>query len=109
MGHARALLGVRDERVRSVLAKRVIAQQLSVRAVEELVRRSAPGRAPSAIRGEPTSKRPHIKDLEERFRSTLGLKVQIEEGPKANTGRVVFHYASLDDFDRLLERLGIAV
>jgi ParB family chromosome partitioning protein len=109
MGHARALLGVQDSRVRLELAKRVMAQGLSVRAVEELVRQSRAGKGTAAASKDRPGKRPHVRDLEERFAEALGLKVEIAEGSRKNTGRVILHYASLDDFDRIVTRLGVSV
>lgn len=108
MGHARALLGMEEPKARRQLAKRVIARELSVRAVEELVRTKRAAPPPAVSPGGP-QKRPHIRDLEERLQSSLGLKVLIEEGRRRHSGRVVIHYASLDDFDRLTDRLGVRV
>ena len=53
------------------------------------------------------AKRPLVRDLEERLSTSVGTKVIIHEGRTKHTGRVVVEYYSLDDFDRITERLGL--
>lgn len=108
MGHARALLGIRAPAELARLAKRVIDEGLSVRAVEKLVREKTAGRG-GATRPleESDSKRPQIRNLEQAFVRALGTKVEINESARKGSGRIVVHYFSLDDFDRIMERLGI--
>ena len=104
MGHARALLGLASPAEQVRVAKLIAANRYSVRVVEDLVRREKRGqRGPK----EPAAKRPHIQDLEQRFGGAVGTKVTIQEGRKRNTGRIVIEYYSLDDFDRIADRLGI--
>jgi len=38
----------------------------------------------------------------------LGTKVEIHESRRTGRGRIVIHYFTLDDFDRIGERLGLA-
>lgn len=110
MGHARCLLGVPDEQKRWQLAEAVVRNELSVRALEEIVRREKtrdrdPG-AP-ATAGRP-ARSPHLKDLERRFEQAVHTKVTIKEGRKKGTGRITIDYYSLDDFDRIAGRLGVS-
>ncbi len=113
MGHARVLVGVADDEIRMKLARAVIAGDLSVRALEELAReqriRDEQGEAGWRIarRGKGEYKRPLIHELERRFAEVLQMKVVIQEGRRKHRGRIVMHYHSLDDFDRVCERLGI--
>jgi ParB family chromosome partitioning protein len=103
MGPARALLGLEAPEEQIRFARRIIAESLSTRHVERLIQQ----RRSSTPLAAPRPKRPLIQDLEERFEAALGAKVQVFESRKKNTGRVVIHYASLDDFDRIAQRLGI--
>ncbi len=110
-GHARSLLGLPNPEQMLLVARTVVKQGLSVRALEDLVRRTrARGGA-----GEPafaTAARPvksaHLRDLETRLSLACGTKVSIEEGKRKGSGRMVIEYYSLDDFDRVAGKLGVA-
>ncbi len=105
MGHARALLMLRDAEEQLRLARLAVRRALSVREVEARARR---GSAPSA----PPSPQPagglrrHIEQLERKLSQALGLQVRIQPGRRKNSGRIVITYNSLDEFDRVAERLG---
>ncbi len=98
-GHARALLGAPDQRTMNAVADKVIRGKLSVRQTEALVRsqKSASGK------GSSQGKSPSVRDLEERLARKLGTKVEVKD--RKGKGQVAIHYSSLDDLDRLLERL----
>ncbi len=108
MSHARALAGIdRPEEIERI-AQFASANFFSVRAVEELVRKARAGdTAPTKPPAAAAQKRPHVRDLEQQFVRALNTKVEIHESRKKGTGRIVIHYFSLDDFDRVAERLGI--
>ncbi len=108
MGHARCIVGVADDPTRLRLAKAVVAHDLSVRALEEIVRREKRGaeRSPDGA-GRRSDKTPHLRDLEERLAVSTGTKVTIKEGRRKGSGRIVIEYYSLDDFDRISARLGL--
>jgi ParB family chromosome partitioning protein len=63
--------------------------------------------APSPAIAPAAPSSPHIRDLENNLTSQLGLRVQLRSGAKKGKGRLIIHYGSLDQFDRLLERLGM--
>ncbi len=112
MGHARCLLGVSDDTRRVRLAEAAADKQLSVRALEEIVRREKTRRGESGPK-EKEGKRErgrsaHLHDLEQRFEDVVGTKVSIREGKRKGTGRIVIEYYSLDDFDRIAAILGVA-
>ena len=123
MGHARALLPLGDEAEQVRLAERVTAEGLSVRAVEteiqELVRRDeaeesdpdldpavdgepvAPKRKP----GRPATRRPgQVAAVETQLRRALGVKVVVHANSRG-AGRIVIPFASLDEFQRLLNHV----
>ncbi len=109
MGHARALAGIADRQKIEKIATFAATNFFSVRALEELVRKEKKEGPPSAPATTPaeTLKRPHVRDLEQQFVRALGTKVEILESRKKGAGRIVIHYFTLDDFDRVAERLGI--
>lgn len=99
MGHARALLTLNEE-LQIEAAETIIAQGLSVRETEELVRRL---QLPAELR-QPTPKPmdPDIKRLQQDLSLTLRLKVAIQCSPKGK-GKLVIQYANLTELDKLLE------
>ena len=108
MGHARALLALRDDAAREAACRRIEAEGLSVREVEQL----AGGRAlPAAAPGVPAIPRPEkvktadVKALEDQLRQALGTKVEIKTGRSGKKGKILVEYYSLDDFNRLFKRL----
>ncbi len=104
MGHARAILALPTDELRRKLANRAMAGRLSVREVERLVRRSLEGDRPEKKHVE---KAANILDLEKRLRDALGTKVRIDASRRGQRGRIVVEYYSLDDFERITERMGI--
>ncbi len=103
-GHARALLGIEDNQLQMNIFRRTVARELSVRAVEELVRKAGqvvkhiagPGRSGS---GRVTSS---VAGIEEKLRQSLGTKVTVRPG-QGGRGEIVIEYYSADDLDRLLD------
>ena len=99
MGHARALLALPVED-QEPMARVVVKGQLSVRQTEALVRRAAKKPEP-----RPTAVDPDIRRLEIRLSERLGAGVSINHTRKGG-GKVVIAYASLDELDGILSRLG---
>jgi ParB family transcriptional regulator, chromosome partitioning protein len=105
MGHARALLGLESAPAMERLARRTVAQDLSVRKVEELVRRERAATNGDAGKtngaGAPSAA---ARDLAIKLTRALGTRVAVvEAGP--GSGQIVIHYNSLDELDGLLDRL----
>ena len=106
-GHARALLGCPDVEAQQALLERVLAEDLSVRATEEAVRRGAARPVPpSPLAGvapaeQPAS--PEVAALERELRDALGTKVQLSHSRRG--GRIVIHYYSDEELQGLYERL----
>jgi ParB family chromosome partitioning protein len=103
-GHARALLGLEDQAAMERLAQRIVAEGLSVRAVEEIV---ALGDGPVA---RPAKRRPRagahtseLDDLAGRLGDRLDTRVAIALG--RSKGRLSIDFASIDDLNRILEVL----
>jgi len=100
-GHGRALGGLPLDGQPHVL-RTVIAQGLSVRQTEELVRRL---REPKAAPAVPAPRRldPDLERVEEDLRQRLGTKVSLSRSRKG--GRIVIEYYSDEELGRLYERL----
>ncbi len=108
MGHARALVGLRSHEQQLTLAESVVRKSLSVRALEDLIRRRREaGRSTAASARDISKKRPLIRDLEQRFTQALQTKVTIQESRRKNQGKIIIEYNSVDDFEAICEKLGI--
>jgi len=105
-GHARALLGTPDRAFQEALARRIVAEGLSVRAVEEIVRERADLEATAPSATEPREgRRPKLRqagmqELEDLLGEHLSTRVQVQEG-RGGGGKVVIAFADLDDLERL--------
>jgi ParB family chromosome partitioning protein len=105
MGHARALLGLEAAAAMETLARKIVAGELSVRRVEELVRRARDGgKAPAPAAAAPRPPSTSARDLAMRLTRTLGTRVEVLEVGQER-GQIAIHYHSLDQLDALLERL----
>ena len=101
-GHARALLGTLDRSFQESMARRVAGEGLSVRAVEQAVRRhqeGEPARSRRTARTGPALRPPGLLELEELLSTHLDTRVTVDmTGTK---GRVVIEFANLDDLERI--------
>jgi ParB family chromosome partitioning protein len=106
VGHAKVLLGVEDSAARTVLARRVIEEGLSVRTTEKLGKSAkAPGTAKARNRKLATRDAAAVESIEKRLSSHLGSRVAVIHTPKK--GRIVIEYRGNEDLQRLLEKLGV--
>jgi len=99
MGHARALLGIEAADIQKKMAQAIIDQELSVRQVEDLVKKARENQGVSSE----TKVKPKNRDieiLEEELRKILGTKVFIKDSK--GKGKLVVEYYTLDDLDRIL-------
>lgn len=106
-GHARALVTCEDP---VGLAKRIVAQGLSVRETEKLAKQSAnppEENAPvTSFLSEPKGKDADTRALEGDLSAQLGLKVSVEHKAGTEGGKLVLNYTSLEQLDDLCRRLG---
>lgn len=102
-GHARALLSLESPEEQVQLAKRIVAELLSVRAVEEIVAlgsaKAASGKTP---RERPASKptAPGLTHLADRLSDHFETKVKVDIGRRK--GRIVVEFATIDDLERII-------
>ncbi len=134
MGHARALLPLGDEAEQVRLADRIVAEGMSVRAIEsevgEILREEdraeqladgtmaddddpAAGTAPIGSKAAPAKRRPgrpatkragQTAAVESDLRRALGVKVVVHANGKG-AGRIVIPFADLDEFQRLFDQI----
>ncbi|MPZ61169.1 MAG: ParB/RepB/Spo0J family partition protein [Propionibacteriales bacterium] len=99
-GHARALLGVTEEDTQDRLAERVVAEGISVRALEELVALGMDGSQdrPRARTSKPTA--PGLEDIAARLTERFETRVKVTLGK--TKGKIVVEFASLEDLDRII-------
>ncbi|TPQ20426.1 ParB/RepB/Spo0J family partition protein [Streptomyces sporangiiformans] len=105
-GHARALLSVDDSEAQDRLAHRIVAEGLSVRAIEEIVTLmgSRPKAAPRS-KGPRAGARvsPALSDLATRLSDRFETRVKVDLGQKK--GKITVEFASIDDLERILGSL----
>ena len=101
-GHARALLGLPDEEARSTLALRASAEGLSVRQVEDLVRRytDSPGAVIKRAQKDPD---PMLSEVEEILSEQLATRVLVTLGRRK--GKIVVEFASREDLERIVSEI----
>ena len=101
-GHARALLTVEDGELQYTLAGKIIAENLSVREIEKIVKSLSKKKNPKEKNVEDESLALIFRDLEERMKSAMGTKVSINRKDK-NKGRVEIEYYSESELERIVE------
>ncbi|MGH3714404.1 MAG: ParB/RepB/Spo0J family partition protein [Micromonosporaceae bacterium] len=105
-GHARALLGLSDPVRQDELAKRIVAEGLSVRATEEIVALGEVEQAPHkpAVRkAKPHS--PGVTELADRLSDRFDTRVKVDLGKRK--GRIVVEFATVDDLQRIVDLMGL--
>nr|WP_155073575.1 ParB/RepB/Spo0J family partition protein [Streptomyces taklimakanensis] len=104
-GHARALLSVEDSEEQDKLAHRIVAEGLSVRAVEEIVTLMGAKPKSRARKGPRAGKRvsPALDHLATRLSDRFETRVKVDLGQKK--GKIVVEFASMEDLERILSQL----
>jgi ParB family chromosome partitioning protein len=108
-GHARAVLALAEEEARIDFCRQIEKQQLSVRATENAVRQLNKGEAVIPLpKPKPKTEEPatssHIRSLQQQLQQHLGLQVEICPTGKEQ-GKIVIHFQSSGDFERILRTL----
>ena len=107
-GQKRILGAEQNERDRLRDCITAVRKSLSVRALEDLIRRRRDGAKPQSAKSQDlSSKRPLIRDLERRFTQALRTKVTIQESRRKNHGKIVIEYNSVDEFESICGSLGL--
>lgn len=101
-GHARALLAVYDPELQFQIAGRIVAENLSVREVEKLVKSLSKKKEPKEKKEEDESIFLIFRELEDRMKTAMGTKVSINR-KDSNKGRVEIEYYSEAELERIVE------
>jgi ParB family chromosome partitioning protein len=102
-GHARTLLSLDDPQAQDRLAQRIVAEGLSVRAVEEIVAvgDNAPAKTPRRPANKPVA--PALRHLADRLSDLFETPVKVELGRKK--GKIVVEFATIDDLERIVKAM----
>ena len=95
-GHARVLAGIKDASAQQSLAGMAVSQGLSVRALEEMAKKTMP-RVKRPVREVP----PEMADFQERLRMALGVRAQISGSMEK--GSILLRYASFEELEGIWE------
>ncbi|MDX1682999.1 MAG: ParB/RepB/Spo0J family partition protein, partial [Phycisphaeraceae bacterium] len=110
-GQAKVLAGIDTPARQLKLARRAADEGWSVRALENAAKPARPegdgGGAESSGGSDSSSRPPQLVDLERQISEQLQTKVQLKTGRKKGSGSLTIKFYSLDQFDGLLERLGV--
>lgn len=107
-GHARALLALDSPEQQDELARRVVAEGMSVRATEEAVALILAGSEERPRRGtrrRPRAHSPALAELAERLSDRFDTRVKVDLG--RNKGRITIEFATVDDLERIVGLIGI--
>ncbi|WP_270167019.1 ParB/RepB/Spo0J family partition protein [Paenibacillus sp. SYP-B4298] len=104
MGHARALVGVKQEAVRKDLASKIVEFEWSVRELEEEIQKlDQPGKEEQKSKPKTKKKDPYIEHIEESLRERFKTTVKVKQ--QKDRGRIELMYYNKQDLERLLELL----
>ena len=105
-GHARTLLGVEDVDTQRRIARKIIDQDLSVRATERLVRlMSQAGRRPRKTSRQPQAGNANVRAAESKLRRHFGTQVRIVQSKDVGSGKIELEFYNQRDLDRLYNLL----
>ncbi len=103
-GHARALLGLNDKSRIEEIASLTASRELSVRAVEELVRKANQLSAAEEPEGDDNAvENNYYTSLEEKLGETMGCKIRISHSKRSRT--LSISYRDTDELEKLIGRL----
>ncbi len=100
-GHARALLGLSDAAEIEKLANRIVAENLSVRSVEEIIATGGSGK--KSTKRKSRSGNPELNEIAEELGDYLDTRVKIEGS--AGKGKIVIEYSGGQDLQRIIKKI----
>ena len=101
-GHARALLGLENEAEIDRLAKRIVAEGLSVRAIEEIIAATSP-KAASKSKKKSGGTSPEVNEIAERLGDHLDTRVKIKGGK--TKGDISIEFSGYADLARIVKKI----
>jgi ParB family chromosome partitioning protein len=100
-GHARALLGLTDAAEIEKLANRIVAENLSVRSVEEIIATGGSGK--KSTKRKTNKGNPELNEIAEELGDHLDTRVKIEGSAKK--GKIVIEYSGGEDLQRIIKEI----
>ena len=100
-GHARALLGLSDAAEIEKLANRIVAENLSVRSVEEIIATGGSGKKSSKRKTRKGN--PELNEIAEELGDYLDTRVKIEGS--TSKGKIVIEYSGGQDLQRIIKEI----
>jgi len=100
-GHARALLGLSDAAEIEKLANRIVAENLSVRSVEEIIATGGSGK--KSTKRKTRKGNPELNEIAEELGDHLDTRVKIEGS--AGKGKIVIEYSGGEDLQRIIKEI----
>jgi ParB family chromosome partitioning protein len=100
-GHARALLGLTDAAEIEKLANRIVAENLSVRSVEEIIATGGSGK--KTAKRKTRKGNPELNEIAEELGDYLDTRVKIEGS--ASKGKIVIEYSGGEDLQRIIKEI----
>ena len=100
-GHARALLGLTDAAEIEKLANRIVAENLSVRSVEEIIATGGSGK--KTTKRKTRKGNPELNEIAEELGDYLDTRVKIEG--TAGKGKIVIEYSGGEDLQRIIKEI----
>lgn len=102
-GHARALVSVANPEIQERLATRVVAEGLSVRALEEIVTVGPDATRRPAARQSAKVSAPRLADLAARLSERYDTRVKVDLG--RSKGKITVEFATIDDLERIVDMM----
>ena len=99
-GHARALLGLTDAAEIEKLANRIVAENLSVRSIEEIIATGGSGK--KSAKRKTRKVNPELNEIAEELGDYLDTRVKIEG--TAGKGKIVIEYSGGEDLQRIIKK-----
>ena len=100
-GHARALLGLTDAAEIEKLANRIVAENLSVRSVEEIIATGGSGK--KSTKRKTNKGNPELNEIAEELGDHLDTRVKIDGSAKK--GKIVIEYSGGEDLQRIIKKI----
>lgn len=104
VGHAKAILGVKEPREQVTVAEQILRQNMTVRAAEKFVQ-DYHKKKPKASGSKKKSVDPHIVAIQNKLRDHFATHTTVQHGAKK--GKIEIEYYGNDDLGRILNLLGV--
>ena len=104
MGHARALAGVEPLTLQLQYYRKTVAESLSVRALEDLIRKDSPSASTNRAQSGRNALPAEVLQIKDRLAGKFGSKIDIRR-KQSGSGSITFHFRDNDEFNRIIDIL----